>query len=74
VHHENEYKTIYKDHSKVCPVRSMAIMVVRKGRLGHYMDLLVAIYVNNKGNIRYLTSNEVPEITRKAVRKMYPDM
>jgi hypothetical protein len=38
------------------------------------MDILVVIYVNNKGEVKYLMSNKVTEITIKVVRKVYPYM
>ena len=75
--HQNKQQirmTIDKDHPKVCPVRNLAIMVVRKQKLGYFMDLSVKIYVNKKGEVKYLMSTKVTEILRKAVRKVYPDM
>ena len=38
------------------------------------MDLPIAIYVNNKGEIKYLTSTKVTDIIIKAVSKVYQDI
>ena len=46
----------------------------KKNKRGHSVDLPVAIYVNKKVEVKYLASNKVTEIIRKAVRKTYPDM
>jgi hypothetical protein len=56
---------INKDHPKLCLVKNMVIMVLRKRKLGHCMDLPVEIYVNKKGEVKYLTSNKSTEIIRK---------
>ena len=58
--------TIDKAHSKVYPVRKLTIVILRKGKLGHTIDLPVGIYFNNKGGVKYLTSNKVTEIIKEA--------
>ena len=40
---------VNKDHPKICAVINLAEMVLRKLRLGHSMDLPLAIYGNKKG-------------------------
>ena len=65
---------VNKDHPKICAVINLAEMVLRKIRLGHSMDLSLAIYANKKGEVKYLTSAKMTEMIRKAVRTVYSDM
>ena len=65
---------INKNHPKIYPVRSLAEMVLTKRRLGHSMDLPLAIYANKKAEVKYLTPGKMTEIIRKIVRTVYPDM
>ena len=69
-----EKKTLVRnEHSLICPVFNFALMELRKYQLNHSSKLPLAIYLNEKKQVKYLTPNKVTEILRKAVRKAYPD-
>ena len=65
---------INKDHPKLCAVINLVEMVLRKIRLGHAMELPLAIYANKKEEVKYPTSAKMTEMMRKAVRTVYPDI
>ena len=53
----------------LCAVRNAIQIVLRKIRLRHDLDLPLAIYVDKKGEIKYLTAKKVAEVFRKAAKK-----
>ena len=58
----------------LCAVRNAIQLVQRKIRLGHDMDMPLAIYVDKNGTIKYLTAKKVAEVFRKAARKAHPGL
>ena len=52
----------------------MALMIQRKRRFGHSLDLPVAVYKNKKGQIKYLTGAVFTNMIRRAVKEVYPDI
>ena len=59
---------------KLCPVRNAYLMLLRKHRLGHDMELPIAVYRDKNGEIKYLTGSKIAEIIRKAARTAHPDL
>ena len=63
-----------KKHRKTCALTNIALMVKRKRRFGHPMDLPLAVYKNKKGHIKYLTGATFTNMIRRAVKEVYPDI
>ena len=53
---------------------NMGKMVQRKRRLGHSMDLPLAVYLDSDGKVVYLTDKALTAFIRKAVKAAYPDI
>ena len=63
-----------KKHKKTCSLINQALMIKRKRRFGHSMDLPIAVYKNKKGQIKYLTGATLTNMIRRAVKQVYPDI
>lgn len=61
------------DNPDICPVRNALQLVLRKIELQHSLELPLAVFVNAKNEIKYLTANKIREIFRKAARRAHPD-
>ena len=53
---------------------NIAQMSLRKVRAQHSKDMPLAVFINAEGDVKYLTSQKVTEIIRKAVKSVYPDI
>ena len=62
------------EHPEICPVRNAFLIVLRKARLEHSLDLSLAIFVNKHGDIKYLTANKIADVIRAAARTAHPDL
>ena len=60
-------------HLLICPVFNVALIELQKYQLDHPNKLPLAIYLNKKKQVKYLTPDKVTEVMRKAVRVAYPD-
>ena len=60
-------------HPELCPVKNAMRLVLRKLRLKHSLSLPLAIFVNSKNEIKYLTADKVKEVLRAAARRAHPD-
>ena len=49
-------------------------MSLCKVRARHAKDMPLAVFINAEGEVKYLTSQKVTEIIRKAVKSVYPDI
>ena len=53
---------------------NIAQMSLRKVRAGHLKDMPLAVFVNAEGEVKYLASQKVTGILRKAAQNVYPDI
>ena len=53
---------------------TLAQMSLRKVRAQHSKDMSLAMFINAEGEVKYLISQKVTEIIRKAVKSVYPDI
>jgi hypothetical protein len=63
-----------KSHPEICPVMNLAQMSLRKIKARHSNDMPLAMFINAEKEVKYLTSQKVTEIIRKAVKSVYPDI
>ena len=61
------------EHPDLCPVRNAMRLVLRKMRLKHSLSLPLAIFVNDKSEIKYITADKVKDVLRAAARTAHPD-
>ena len=66
--------SVDRDHTDVCPDLPIASTTLRKTRLKHPAKLPLAICKDQEGKVNYVTHSKVTEVTRKAVKKAYPDI
>ena len=59
---------------ELCPVRNAFLLILRKTRLNHLLDLPLAIFVNKSGDVKYLTASKIEEVIHKVTRTAYPDL
>ena len=59
---------------EICPVRNAFLLVLRKTRLEHSLELPLAIFVNKTGAIKYLTASKIADVIRAAARTVHPDL
>ncbi len=63
-----------KKFPALCPVLGALMMILRKLRLGHSLDLPLAVFKDKSDVVRYLTGAKVAEILRKAARTVHPKL
>jgi len=57
-----------------CACVNLGKMIQRKRRLGHSMDLPLEVYLDDDGEVVYLTDKALTAFIRKVVKAVYPDI
>ena len=57
-----------------CACVNLGKMIQRKRRLGHSMDLPLEVYLDDDGEVVYLTDKALTTFIRKVVKAVYPDI
>lgn len=60
-------------NAKICPVQAAGRICLRAARLGQAEDEPLAVFKNKSGATRYLTTNKIEEVLRRAARTAHPD-
>ena len=63
-----------RDHPEVCQTLAITSLVLIKVRIQHNTKLPLTIFKAKGRTVQYLTHSKVTDITRKAVKTVYPDI
>jgi hypothetical protein len=63
-----------KDHPNICPVHAAYRILLRAKRLGQSDSQPMAVFLDSKGDKKYLTGNKIAETLRSIATVVHPDL